>query len=115
MLFRKKTRHGLPAVRGLSRADEPEGQAGLYHIAYETLLKGSVNTRGGVSVRQFGVYVNGVIRLVTSGDMVDRDTYEALVAAGAIKGDPESAVQTFGPPREKRKTPLVEDPGVDWE
>ncbi|MCC6489335.1 MAG: hypothetical protein IT364_17675 [Candidatus Hydrogenedentes bacterium] len=115
MLFKKKSRRGLPVILRHSHEDEPAGQTSLYRIEFEMMQKGSVNYRSGVAVRQFGVYVNGVIRLVTSGDMVDRDTYEALVAAGAIPADPESATRTFGPPREKKKTPLVEDPGVDWE
>lgn len=115
MLFKKKARRGLPAIHRHSHADESGGQAGLYRIEFDMMQKGSVNYRNGAAVRQFGVYVNGVIRLVTSGDMVDRDTYEALVAVGAIQADPESAARTFGPQREKKKTPLVEDPGVDWE
>ena len=58
-------------------------------VSFERMLKGTVSERDGVPIRQFGVYVDGVIRLVTSGDMVDRETYDALIAAGAIEPDPE--------------------------
>jgi hypothetical protein len=51
------------------------------------MLKGSFCKRRKKTVRQFGVTVNGATRLVTSGDMVDRETYEALLAAGAIRAD----------------------------
>lgn len=53
------------------------------------MLKGTITERGGVPIRQFGVYVDGVVRLVTSGEMVDRETFDALIAAGAIEPGPE--------------------------
>lgn len=65
-------------------------------VPFERMLKGTVMERDGVQIRQFGVYVDGVVRLVTSGDMVDRETYEALVAAGALEPDP-----TYAPERPK--------------
>lgn len=49
------------------------------------MLKGSIYHRRKQTVRQFGVTVNGATKLVTSGDMVDAATYDALVAAGAIR------------------------------
>ena len=49
------------------------------------MLKGSIYRRRKEVVRQFGVTVNGSTRLVTSGDTVDLDTYEALLAAGALR------------------------------
>ncbi len=49
------------------------------------MLKGSVHKRRKGPVRQYGVTVNGSTRLVTSGDTVDRETYQALLAAGAIR------------------------------
>lgn len=48
------------------------------------MVKGTVIKRKGREVKQFGVSLKGTVRLVTSGDTVDRETYEALLAAGAI-------------------------------
>ena len=56
-----------------------------FHISYDMMVKGFVYKRRSGLVRQFGVTVNGATRLVTSGDVVDRPTYEALLAAGAIR------------------------------
>lgn len=60
-----------------------------FTVPFERMLKGTVSERGGAPIRQFGVYVDGVVRLVTSGEMVDRETYDALIAAGAIEPDPD--------------------------
>jgi hypothetical protein len=57
----------------------------LFHIDFDMMLKGSIYQRRKGPVRQFGVTVNGATRLVTSGDTVDLDTYNALLAAGAIR------------------------------
>lgn len=85
MLFRKRDKGGVaPESRGDTR--DNLGQPELYRIDYDMMLKGSVVTRRGKPYRQFGVTVNGSTRLITSGDMVDRKTYEALVAVGAIRG-----------------------------
>ncbi|GMV99723.1 MAG: hypothetical protein AMXMBFR84_08620 [Candidatus Hydrogenedentota bacterium] len=70
-------------------APEPyrlSGHSGeLIPIAFERMLKGNLNERRGQTIRQIGVYVGGTIKLVTSGDSVDRPTYDALVAAGAVQ------------------------------
>lgn len=63
-------------------------------VPFERMLKGTVSERGGTPIRQYGVYVDGVVRLVTSGDMVDRETYDALIAAGAIEPDPGYVPET---------------------
>ena len=63
-------------------------------VPFERMLKGTVAERDGVPIRQFGVYVDGVVRLVTSGDMVDRETYEALITAAAIEPGPEYTPET---------------------
>lgn len=49
------------------------------------MVKGSVYKRRSGLVRQFGVTVDGATRLVTSGDIVDRQTYDALLAVAAIR------------------------------
>lgn len=106
MLFRKRPKHTLPPLRRDRGASDAPG---LHVIEYEMMLKGSINTRNGVSVRQFGVYVDGVIRLVTSGDCVDRETYEALLAAGAIKGTPHDEAGGADDAGTAQQTPLVVD------
>lgn len=52
------------------------------------MLKGSLYERKGGVVRQATVTVDGATRLVTSGDRIDRRTYDALVVAGAISPVP---------------------------
>jgi hypothetical protein len=86
----------------------------LYPIEFDTLLKGSIVQRRGVAVRQFGVYVNGAVRLVTSGDRVDRETYEALVAEGAIQ-PPQEASQGAFEVSENKAPRVVVDAGVEME
>jgi hypothetical protein len=100
VLFRKN-RKPPPPVRERERAtDRPKAAAmaapatGLYRIDHEMLVKGSIVTRKGKPIRQFGVTVGGSTRLVTSGDVVDQATYEALRAAGALRAavqEPEAA------------------------
>ena len=82
MLFRKRQKHPPSA----DSSETSEGQQ-FFHIELEMMLKGSFCKRRKKTVRQFGVTVNGATRLVTSGDVVDRETYEALLAAGAIRAE----------------------------
>ncbi|HOS02047.1 MAG TPA: hypothetical protein PKZ01_03145 [Candidatus Hydrogenedentes bacterium] len=93
MLFR---RHAQPsASEHKSSGSDPAQEAEeLFPIEYDMMLKGVVIMRRGKPIRQLGVTVNGCTRLVTSGDAVDRQTYEALIAIGAIP-----------PPRPKTKPP----------
>ncbi len=49
------------------------------------MLKGAELTRRGRRIRQYAVMVGGMMHLVTSGDTVDRSTYEALLSAEAIR------------------------------
>ena len=85
MLFRKRDRNlGMTAKRGAGPL--PAGDAGdLFRVDFDMMVKGNLVERRHGPVRQFGVTVHGATRLVTSGEMVDRDTYRALVAAGAIR------------------------------
>jgi hypothetical protein len=87
VLFQKRVRQDaefrvapVPRLDAKDLVDEE-----LYRVEYEMMLKGSVAYRDGVPIRQFGVYMDGSVRLVTSGDRVDRETYDALIAAGAIQ------------------------------
>lgn len=90
MLFRKRNKSG-GAHEGRGDASEVPGHPELYRIDYDMMLKGSHAVRRGKPIRQYGVTVDGATRLITSGDAVDRKTYEALVAAGAIKPSPRDA------------------------
>lgn len=62
-------------------------RAETYRIEYDMMLKGNVCRRNHGKARQIGVTVNGATRLVTSGDEVDRLTYEALLECGALRKD----------------------------
>ncbi len=114
MLFRKRSKRSIPPPHRTHQTDASANPGGFYAIEYDMMLKGAVTKRHGVPVRQFGVYVNGSIRLVTSGDHVDRDTYEALIAEGAIQrpagvaSEPEDA-------GEKRNLPFADDRGPEME
>lgn len=87
MLFRKRQRP-QQGEAGAAGADAPG-----YQIDFDMMLKGNVYKRPSGQVRQFGVTVRGSTRLVTSGDWVDRDTYEALIEAGAVRPDPAIAAR----------------------
>ena len=64
----------------------------MYVVAYEQMLKGNKLSRRGRPIRQVAIVVSGTVQLVTSGDMVDRKTYEALILAGVLEGDEQSVV-----------------------
>lgn len=86
LLFRKRNKHGLQsAATGPEGFGSPIERPQLYTINFDMMLKGSIHERRKGPVRQYGVTVNGSTRLVTSGDVVDQETYNALVAAGAIR------------------------------
>lgn len=78
-----KTTHKRPK----SSTPAPEE---MYVIDFNMMLKGSVYKRRSGNVRQFGVTVDGATRLVTSGERVDRATYDALLDVGAIR---EAAIE----------------------
>ncbi len=81
MLFGK--RRDLPPSGkegGARPAVEPE----LYVVAYESMLKGNKVLRKGKPIRQVAIVVEGTVRLVTSGDRVDRRTFDALIGAGVL-------------------------------
>jgi len=69
----------------LRSGDTPATQKpAFYRIEFDMMKKGAVLQRRGKPIRQFAVTVNMSTRVVTSGDVVDRETFEALVAAGAV-------------------------------
>ncbi|MBI5095170.1 MAG: hypothetical protein HZB26_22385 [Candidatus Hydrogenedentes bacterium] len=84
MLFRKRHVRGGAYHPRASEAGDALEDVELIRIDFEMMKKGTVLHRRGKPIRQCGVTVSGSTRLVTSGDSVDRKTYEALVAAGVI-------------------------------
>jgi hypothetical protein len=91
VLFRKRQKRGsLPGARGADAA-APGNAPKLHNIDFDRMLKGSIYKRGKETVRQYGVTVRGSTRLVTSGEVVDDETYRALLDAGAIQPDPPPA------------------------
>jgi hypothetical protein len=84
VLFGRRKRLGNRPAQAWLKPGNPDPQAGLYHITEDIMRKGSVTVRQGKEVRQYGLSFKGVVRLVTSGDVVDRETYDALIAAGVI-------------------------------
>ena len=90
MLFRKqKKSRGIFSTKGTS-VSGAEGALGFHLIEFDMMLKGSLYTRTTGQVRQFGVTVRGATHLVTSGDVVDEPTYQALVDAGVITAEKDS-------------------------
>ena len=87
MLFRS----AAPAPRRVVRID------------FDMMLKGSVYNRPSGRVKQYGVTVDGATRVITSGDFVDRDTYDALIKAGAIRPMTDAPVPDAPPSQMKRK------------
>jgi len=113
--FRRK-KNAYPAVA--SRSGRPgadltttdaaargEG-APFIRIEFDMMRKGHIVVRRGRKVRQYLVSVDGSTRLVTSGDVVDRATYEALVAAGCVV-PPESARESRGTSGTQEQPPEV--------
>lgn len=86
MLFGKGRRNKTvpPPARQAALATS-KAATDFYTIDFDMMVKGSVTKRRrGGTIRQYCVTVNGSTKLVTSGDTVDRQTYDALLAAGAI-------------------------------
>lgn len=111
MLFRKRSKRSIPPPYRKYET-EAGSNSGLYPIDYEMMLKGAITQRKGAPVRQIGVYVNGATRLVTSGDRVDRETYEALLADGVIR--PPAETGSWEMPKEKSPR-MIEDDGPNAE
>lgn len=102
MLFGRR-RESAPAVQQTTRGRgviEPE----RYVVAYENMLKGNKLSRRGKPIRQVAIVVDGTVRLITSGDAVDRATYEALIGAGVLP-PPGRRMQDDGLPPESLPDP----------
>ena len=98
------------AARTRSEAGDAPGRQEFHRIEFETMLKGAILRRGKQTIRQIGVTVAGSTRLVTSGDIVDQETYEALLAVGAVRPvAPVSATASDFTLR-ARKAPVAQPP-----
>ena len=84
-MFRK--RKGQAAKAGMSSKKNEEAQRGdrVMRLEYEMMLRGNVIERPEGKVRQIGVTVDGATKVVTSGDLIDHETYKALIQVGAIQ------------------------------
>lgn len=81
MLFGKRRESAASGAGGsVFSPVEPE----LYVVAYENMLKGNKLIRRGTPIRQAAVVVDGTVKLITSGDKVNRRTYDALIDAGIV-------------------------------
>ncbi len=95
MLFFRKKKGPYPGMAGRPAASLPGESSAkgegipFMRIEFEMMKKGHIVQRRGRKVRQYLVSVDGSTRLVTSGDVVDRPTYEALVEAGCIDSPQE--------------------------
>jgi hypothetical protein len=92
--FRKKqdsAESNPPAPAKKANRFAPQPARTTVRIDFEMMLKGSIYDRPTGRVRQFGVTVDGATRVVTSGDFVNRETYDALLKAGAIRPRAENA------------------------
>lgn len=94
MLFRKRDKDRSAVLGGRRDTASSLANPGLYRIEFDMMLKGATIKRGKRTIRQYGVTVNGSTRMVNSGDVVDRETYDALLAVGAIR--PASAAASGG-------------------
>ena len=84
-MFRKRDKRGGASYAQQAGATPADPRPQLYRIDHDMMLKGSICKRRKGPVRQYGVTVNGATRLVTSGDTVDEETYDALLRVGAIR------------------------------
>ena len=113
MFFGKKKRKGRIGAGGKHGAayPNPDSQE-LFLIEIDMMLKGSTFKRPQGTVRQCAVTVDGATRLVTSGDRVDRETYDALILAQAIQPIPGLSPKGSMPTSPQRPVAL-DPPGHD--
>lgn len=90
MWFRKKERLSDVPPHLRSGDTAASQKPAFYRIEFDMMKKGAVLQRRGKPIRQYAVTVNMTTRVVTSGDVVDRETFEALVAAGVVDRTPDA-------------------------
>jgi hypothetical protein len=76
----------------------------VVRIDFDMMLKGSVYNRPSGKVKQYGVTVDGATKVITSGDFVDRETYDALIKAGAIRPVSDAPAPDAPLPQMKRRS-----------
>jgi len=103
-VFFRKRRRSVPPAAGGDGGSGPRPEPESYYIGPDDLLKGNFVPRGRKKVRQFAVLIDARVRIVTTGDVVDRTVYAALVAAGAVVRPPEPT-----PPVPEVVDPAAED------
>jgi hypothetical protein len=86
VLFRKRDKGVPPHARSGDRGPIGGKEEPAFHlIDFSMMKKGTVLQRRGKTIKQFAVTVNTATRVVTSGDVVDKAVYDALVSAGAVE------------------------------
>lgn len=96
MLFGKwKTQNSKTRKSSKKNESAPPSEE-LMLLEFQMMLRGNVVERPEGKVRQIGVTVGGSTKVVTSGDLIDRETYKALIRSGAIQ--PKAPTT---PPKEK--------------
>ncbi len=83
--FGKHRPHPLPSGSSHDTTSADPDKEEWFRIDYDMMIRGSNVLRHGKTIKQIGVTVNGSTRLVTSGELVDRQTYNALLAMNAIR------------------------------
>jgi hypothetical protein len=104
--FRKKLEGSESSAQPSARKSDrlnPQPVRTTVRIDFEMMLKGSIYDRPSGRVRQFGVTVDGATKVVTSGDFVNRETYDALLKAGAIRPRSENPPPEAPVPPHKRR------------
>ena len=84
-MFRKRRGKAAKIGKASNKNEEaPRGER-LMRLEFEMMLRGNVIERPDGKVRQIGVTVGGSTKVVTSGDLIDHETYKALIQVGAIQ------------------------------
>ena len=108
MLFGKRKNESPKSSEDVSKGNHGVIQGEFYPIDFDMLLKGPIFDRKMGKIRQVTVTVDGATRLVTSGDVVNRDTLDALIASGAVRAPKGYGSVEAGP---EGVEPVVEDAG----
>ncbi|MFP6583507.1 MAG: hypothetical protein VCD00_13270 [Candidatus Hydrogenedentota bacterium] len=71
---------------GAAGSDGLSGEPITRTIDFDMMLRGNLYERPSGTVRQCSVTVNGATQLVTTGDTVTSEVYDALVESGIVLG-----------------------------
>ncbi len=85
MLFRKRRMPAALFSKDQMSQDGVMPEWEIITVDFDMMTKGAILQRRGRKIRQFAVMVNGNVRVVTSGETVDRETFMAMVAADAVR------------------------------